>query len=144
MARAIRIDKISLAALAATLTHYVKGEAEAKVPVWRMISTSAEELESRARHWQSVIGDSSLVLQGLSTIGGGSLPGETLDTWLLALECNGTPEGVEGVVRRLREHNTPVVARIESDKVLLDPRTVLPEQEHTLLNAVKGALEGVP
>ena len=144
LARAVRIDKLSLAALAATLTHYVMGEAETKVPVWRMISASAEELETRARHWRSVIGDRALVLKGLSTIGGGSLPGETLDTWLLALECIGIPEGVEGVVRRLREHNPPVIARIESDKVLMDPRTVFPEQEHTLLYAVKGALEGAP
>jgi len=140
LARAVRIDKMSLAALAATLLHYVKGEVEQKVPVWRMISTSAGELEDRAYHWQTVIGNRAFVLRGLSTIGGGSLPGETLDTWLLGLECDSLPGGAEGVIRRLREHSTPVIARIEGDRVLLDPRTVFLEEEDNLLRAVEEAL----
>ena len=141
LARAVRIDKYSLAALTATLLHYVKGEAETKVPVWRMIGASASELENRAYHWQTTIGNRALVLRGLSTIGGGSLPGETLDTWLLALECEGLPGGPEGVVRRLRENSTPVIARIEGDRVLLDPRTVFMEEEDTLLRAGREALK---
>ena len=141
LARAVRIDKISLAALAATLLHYIKGEAEAKVPTWRMISTSSGELEDRAYHWQTAIGSRSLVLRGVSTVGGGSLPSETLDTWLLALECDGVPGGAEGVVKKLREFSTPVVSRIEGDKVVLDPRTVFLEEEDNLLRAVREALE---
>ena len=140
LARALRIDKLSLAALAATLLHYVKGEVESKVPVWRMISTTAGELEDRAYHWQTVVGNKSLVLRSLSTIGGGSLPGETLDTWLLALECDGVPGGALGVLKSLREHSTPVVARIEGNRVVLDPRTVFLEEEETLLRAVRDAL----
>ena len=141
LARAVRIDKMSLAALAATLLHYVKGEAQEKVPIWRMISTSDGELEERAYHWQTVIGGKAMVSKGLSTIGGGSLPGETLDTWLLALECDGLLGGAEGVVRRLREYSTPVITRIEGDRVLLDPRTVFLEEEDILLRAVREALE---
>ena len=141
LARAVRIDKMSLAGLAATLLHYVKGEAEAKVPVWRMISTSTGELEDRAYHWQTVVGNRALVMRGLSTIGGGSLPGETLDTWLLGLECEELPGGAGGVVRRLREYDTPVIARIEVDRVVLDPRTVFMEEEETLLRAVREVLE---
>ena len=141
LARAVRIDKLSLAALAATLLHYVKGEAEAKIPVWRMISTSAGELEDRAYHWQTVIGSRAVVLRGLSTIGGGSLPGETLDTWLLGLDCGGLSEGAVGVNKRLREYSTPVISRIEADKVLLDPRTVFLEEEDILLRAVRESLE---
>ena len=141
LARAVRIDKMSLSALAATLLHYLKGEAEGKVPIWRMISTSPGELEDRAYHWQTVTGSKSLVLRGSSTVGGGSLPGETLDTWLLALECDGIPGGAQGVVRRLREYSTPVIARIEADRVLLDPRTVFLEEEEILLRAVKEVLE---
>ena len=140
LARAVRIDKMSLAALAATLIHYIKGEAEATVPIWRMISTSSGELEDRAYHWQTVISGRSLVLRGQSTIGGGSLPGETLDTWLLALECNHLPGGPQGVVTRLREYATPVIARIENDRVVLDPRTVFLEEEDTLLRALGEAL----
>ena len=141
LARAVRIDKMSLAALVATLLHYVKGETEAKVPIWRMIGTSEGELEDRAYHWQTVIGTRSLVLRGLSTIGGGSLPGETLRTWLLALECDGLPGGAQGVVKRLRESSTPVLARIEGDRVLMDPRTVFLEEEDNLLRAIRESLE---
>ena len=142
LARAVRIDKMSLAALAATLIHYVKGEAEAKVPVWRMISTSAGELEDRAYHWQTVLGNRTLVFRGSSTIGGGSLPGQTLDTWLLALEGATLSEGVDGAVKRLREHSTPVLTRIDGNRVLLDPRTVFLEEEDTLFRAVQEMLDG--
>ena len=143
LARALRIDKVSLAALGATLLHYVKGEAGDKVPVWRIINTSAGELEDRAYHWQTIIGIRALVLRGLSTIGGGSLPGETLDTWVLALDCDGVPGGAEAVARRLREYSTPVVARIEGNRVVLDPRTVFLEEEDTLLRAAREVTEPV-
>ena len=142
LARAVRIDKMGLAAFGATLLHYVKGDVDTKVPVWRMISVSAAELEDRAYHWQTGIGGQSFVTRGLSTVGGGSLPGESLDTWLVALECEGLIGGSEGTLRRLREHSTPVIARIEGDRVLLDPRTVFLEEEDTLIRAVKEALEG--
>jgi L-seryl-tRNA(Ser) seleniumtransferase len=143
LARAVRIDKMNLAALFATLLHYLKGEAETKVPIWRMISTSAGELEDRAYHWQTAIGNRALVLRGLSTIGGGSLPGETIDTWLLALECGNLSGGAQGVISRLREYSTPVIARIQEDRVILDPRTVFLEEEDTLLRAAREALEPV-
>ena len=141
LARAVRIDKISLAALAATLLHYVKGEAETKIPLWRMMGTTAGELENRSYHWQTVLGERALVLRGRSPIGGGSLPGETLETWLLALECDGVPGGAEGMLQRLREHSTPVIARIEDDRVVVDPRSVFLEEEDTLLRAVREAME---
>ena len=141
LARAVRIDKMSLAALGATLIHYLKGEAETKLPIWRMISTSAGEIEDRAYHWQTAIGNRALVLRSSSTIGGGSLAGETLDTWALALECEKLPGGAQGVVNRLREYSTPVIARIEGDRVLLDPRTVFLEEEEILIHAMREALE---
>ena len=140
LARAVRIDKLNLAALTATLLHYIKGEAESKVPVWRMINTSSGELENRVYHWQTALTNRALVIKGLSAIGGGSLPGQTLDTWLLGLECDGLPGGAEGVVQRLRESSTPVVARISEDKVLLDPRTVFMEEEESLLRSVRESL----
>ena len=140
LARAVRIDKLSLAALTATLLHYLKGEALEKVPIWRMISASPEALEARASGWQAVAGGGSQVVQGLSTIGGGSLPGESLPTWLLSIGAEATLEGAQGLAARLREAETPVIARIEDDRVLLDPRTVLPSEEDDLLASLKSAL----
>jgi L-seryl-tRNA(Ser) seleniumtransferase len=141
LARAVRIDKVSLAALAATLLHYVKGEAETRIPLWRMIGTSSAELENRSYHWQTALGEGVLVLRGRSTIGGGSLPGETLETWLLALECGAVPGGADEVLKRLRESATPVIARIEDDRVVIDPRSVFLEEEDALLRALRDTLK---
>ena len=71
-------------------------------------------------------------------MGGGSLPGETLPSWVLSLDCQAL--GPEEVMRRLRESNTPVIARIEENRVLLDPRTVLPEEDVPLLDALRSAV----
>ena len=138
LARAVRIDKLSLASLTATLAHYLKGEAENEIPVWRMISTSESSLKTRAKLWQSALGCSSSIEKSRSAVGGGSLPGETLPTWVLSLDCRNV--GAEGVMRRLRESDTPVVARIDEDRVLLDPRTVLPEEDGPLLDALRSAV----
>ena len=140
LARAVRIDKLSLAALTATLLHYLKGESLEKIPIWRMISTPVNALEERARSWQKSVGDAAQVVQGLSAIGGGSLPGESIPTWLLSIGAQGTTEGAQGLAKRLRKADTPVIARIEDDRVLLDPRTVLPTEEDALLASLKSAL----
>ena len=141
LARAVRIDKLSLAALTTTLLHYLKGEAVEKVPVWKMLSTSTGELEARAKRWQKRIGTRGQVIRGFSTIGGGSLPGETLPTWLLTLTADGLPGGAQGLASRLREAELPVIARIDEDRVVIDPRTVLPNEEEALLESLKVALE---
>jgi L-seryl-tRNA(Ser) seleniumtransferase len=141
LARAVRIDKLSLAALTTTLLHYIRGEALDKIPVWRMVSMSIEELEATAYRWQKDVGDMGQVIRGLSTIGGGSLPGETLPTRLLAMTADGLPGGVKGLVSRLREAEMPVIARIEEDRVVIDPRTVLPGEEDALVASLKVALE---
>ena len=138
LARAVRIDKSSLASLTATLVHYLKGEAEKKIPVWRMISTTEAALKKRAKSWQTSLECLSSVEKSRSAIGGGSLPGETLPSWVLSLDCQRI--GAEEVMRRLRESSTPVIARIEESHVLLDPRTVLPEEDAPLLNALSSAL----
>ena len=140
LARAVRIDKMSLASLTATLVHYLKGEAEKEIPVWRMISATALALKKRAKSWQSALEWPSTVDKSRSTVGGGSLPGETLPSWVLSMDCGET--GVVQVMRRLRESRTPVVARVEDDRGLLDPRTVLPEEDATLLEALRYALAG--
>jgi len=128
LARAVRADKLCLAALAATLLHYLKDEAEREIPIWRMISASPTQVKARAEHWASELGLGE-VLASESTIGGGSLPGESLPTWVLAL----TVKSSDKFLKKLRQAQPPVIARTENDRILLDPRTVLPEQEGALL-----------
>lgn len=139
LARAVRIDKYCLAGLGATLRHYVEGEAETAVPVWRMMGRQPDDLEATARRWAEALrarGISAEVRPGLSTVGGGSLPEETLPTFLVALAYD-TPDQLMG---RLRQGTPPVVARIDADRVALDPRTVFAEQETALLAAVEAAV----
>lgn len=135
LARALRADKLCLAGLQATLMHYLRDEATEQIPVWRMIATPVEELDRRARRWRRALARAGIraeVVDGRSTVGGGSLPGETLPTRLLALPL---PDP-QRVAEALRRHDPPVVARVEEDRLVLDPRTVLPEEERALLQAL--------
>jgi L-seryl-tRNA(Ser) seleniumtransferase len=140
LARAVRIDKLSLAALTATLVHYLKGEATEKVPVWAMIASTRDELQKRAEQWALTLGPRGSVIEGESTVGGGSLPGETFPTWLLALSVDGMPGGATELARRLRQGTPSVVARVQDETVMLDPRTVSLAEEADLLKAVGAAL----
>lgn len=135
LARAIRADKIALAALSATLLHYLKDEALRQVPVVRMMAMTAEEIRERALRWSNELGQGQ-VIAGRSTVGGGSLPGETLPTYLLAL----SPRSPNRFLARLRQAQPPVIARLDEDRVLLDPRTVLPEQDEILLGILRGII----
>jgi len=137
LARAVRIDKIRIAALAATLLHYLKREALSKIPVWRMISMPVAEIDRRAKGWAEAVGKPAYVLDGESMVGGGSLPEGTLPTRLLAIKGMGK---AKWLAQRLRCQNPPVIARIERDTLLLDPRTVLPEEDSGLLKALSSAL----
>ena len=81
LARAVRIDKLDLAALTATLIPYLTGDFESEIPIWRMISASLESLDTRAKSWAKNIGISNIeILDGQTAVGGGSLPGQMLDT----------------------------------------------------------------
>jgi L-seryl-tRNA(Ser) seleniumtransferase len=140
LTRALRVDKTTLAGLQATLRHYLLGEATDKVPVWRMISQDEATLQRRARTWVrrlKGLGVQASVVPGRSTVGGGSLPGETLPTQLVALDA----ASPDAVATQLRSGGSPVIARIEEDRLVLDPRTVLPEQEAALYQAVTNAIQ---
>ncbi len=141
LARAVRADKMALAALSATLLHYLKDEAPEKVPVWRMISTAPEMLAARVEGWIAALGRGRAV-EGRSTVGGGSLPGETLPTTLLALDVLHP----DRFLARLRRCNPPLIGRIQEGAAVFDPRTVLPEQEGAFLvgleNVLRTAEEG--
>jgi L-seryl-tRNA(Ser) seleniumtransferase len=139
LARALRVEKVTLAALSATLLPYVNGTAESDLPVWRMISMSPETAKERAGTWLDAIRGAGrlAVRESRSTIGGGSLPDETLPTFVLAVTA---PVAAEEFLSRLRSASPPVMGRIEADQVLLDPRTVLPEEDSSLVEAVRHAL----
>lgn len=136
LARALRADKLCLAALSATLDHYRKGEAVQHIPVWRMIARSLDELRQTAERWAHAVGGT--LVKGESTVGGGSLPGATLPTALLALKV----ANPDAFASRLREADTPIIARIADGRVVFDPRTVLVEQETSLLTSIISIMRG--
>jgi L-seryl-tRNA(Ser) seleniumtransferase len=144
LARALRIDKIRLAGLAATLVHYLKGEALGKIPVWRMISMPVDEVGRRAMLWAQALGDLAKVIEGETMIGGGSLPGSTLSTRLVAVgDKEGRRNLAQLLARGLRHNEPPVIGRINGDVLLLDPRTVLPEKDEAVLSALSNAVAGL-
>jgi L-seryl-tRNA(Ser) seleniumtransferase len=149
LTRAIRPDKATLAALGATLVQYAVGQPEQVVPVWRMISAGCDEIEQRAQDviaaldepradGTSDLGAGWTTGDGRSAVGGGSLPGETLPTRLLVGPLGLDPEAFSAELRR---RQPAVVARIEHDRLVLDLRTVLPEEDSTLATALRGALQ---
>lgn len=136
LARAVRADKTCLAGISMTLMHYLKGEAASKIPVWQMIAMPASECEARAYQWRERLGAGD-VIAGQSTVGGGSLPEELLPTCLLGLQIKNPNQ----FLSNLRRGDMPIVARIVDDRVVFDPRTVLPEQEEPFLRGVKAAFD---
>jgi L-seryl-tRNA(Ser) seleniumtransferase len=139
LARALRIDKIGLAGLTATLIHYLKDEAVASIPVWRMLAIPLKDLEKRARLWAHALGSLARIIEGESMIGGGSLPGGTLPTRLLALggqDKKKNKDIAQAVAQWLRCQEPPIVGRISGNLLLLDPRSVLPEEDETVLKTL--------
>jgi L-seryl-tRNA(Ser) seleniumtransferase len=139
--RALRVDKVTLAGLSATLAHYERGEATARVPVWRAIAQPAETLRERAQGWLAALGEAGRrceIREGRSAVGGGSLPEVTLPTFVLALP----PGDPDALAARLRAQDPPIVARIEEDRVVLDPRTVMPYEDEAVVRGVRHAIGG--
>ena len=138
LARAVRIDKIRLAGLVTTLIHYLKGEALTKVPIWRMISAPLEEINQRARQWTQPLQDRAQVIAGETMIGGGSLPGGTLPTRVVAIGGEGKRYRnlAQELSQKLRSREIPIVGRISDRVLLLDPRSVLPEEDEMVLQAL--------
>jgi len=130
--RALRVDKLTYAALEATLLAYIKHDYSA-VPVLRMLELSREEITRRAQALKSKLGSSQLraeLIDGESLIGGGAAPSSTLPTTLLALTSYTL--SADELAARLRRADPPVIARVEEGRVLLDFRTVFPEQDEAL------------
>jgi L-seryl-tRNA(Ser) seleniumtransferase len=149
LARALRVDKATLAGLEATLLAYVHGRAVEEIPVWRMIAAASDTVRARAERLAAEIrsadesrarntGLAITVVGCDSAIGGGSLPGETLPSHAVALD---TPQP-HVLAQSLRRGPSPVIGRIVGNRLLLDVRTVLEEQEAALVAAVRAALHG--
>jgi len=137
--RALRPDKLTIAALLATLEIYRDGNAEEELPVWRMIAAPPRSLAARARGVAAKLtaaGISADVMEVRSTVGGGSLPEETQPSFAVAIGGASATR----IAQALRFADPPVVARIVEEHVALDLRSVLPEDDEVLARAVIGAL----
>lgn len=140
--RAFRVDKLTYAALEATLLEYAAGRARTTVPVAAMLAATAEEIAARAERvvarLSGVPGVMASLAAGASAVGGGSAPGATVPTVLAAIEVDGC--GPDALEARLRALDPPVVARIEAGRLVLDLRTVLPSQDALLARLLIEAL----
>jgi L-seryl-tRNA(Ser) seleniumtransferase len=123
LARAVRADKICLAGLTATLLHYLRDEAEREIPIWKMMSLTLDQLKVRVETWRERLGRGE-VIKSESTVGGGSLPDECISTFVLALQV----KSPDKFLKRLRACRPAIIARVEDDKILFDPRTVLHDE----------------
>jgi len=121
IARTVRADKLTLAALEATLALYRDPEtARREIPVLRMLTEDKDGLKRRAEALQDGV-KNTVVIEGESEVGGGSFPGAKLPTWLVSLSD-------ERCAARLRTNHPPIIARVADGRTLLDPRTILPHQ----------------
>ncbi len=137
--RALRPDKLTIAALLATLETYRDGVAEKELPVWRMIAASPRAIATRARALAAVLASAGIPAETIevrSTVGGGSLPEETQPSFAVAIGGASATR----LAQALRSADPPVVARIVEERVALDLRSVLPEDDEVLARAVTGAL----
>ena len=138
LARAMRPDKVTLAAVAATLALYRAGRAETEIPVWQMIAAGTEDLRARASALARVVGDRAEVVATEATVGGGSLPGETLSSFGVAL----SGRSADRTLKALRRGSPSVIGRIAGGRVILDLRTVDPSLDKDLGAAIVAALVG--
>jgi L-seryl-tRNA(Ser) seleniumtransferase len=144
LARAVRPDKVTLAALAATLGLYRAGRATTRIPVWRMIATTPDELRVRATRIRDALPPATRgrveVGAMTSTVGGGSLPGDTLASTGLVVRGR----GAAALASRLRAGEPSVVGRVEDGAVHLDLRTIDPSEDGDVVSALERALGGAP
>jgi len=111
-------------------------EAEEEIPVWQMLSASTTHLKKKVKTWQNQVGIGEVV-PGISMIGGGSLPGESLPTFLFSLPV----DKPNNLLEQLRQLPVPIVARIENGRVVFDPRTILASQESVFVAEIKSVIK---
>ncbi|MFT4625323.1 MAG: L-seryl-tRNA(Ser) seleniumtransferase, partial [Myxococcota bacterium] len=140
MYRALRVDKVILGAVERTLADHVSGRV---TPVDQMLHMSVADLERRAEELAAALDDVGVVgqvVEDVGYVGGGALPGQGLESRVVRVAC----DSVGAVAHRLRMGDPPVVARVTEGTLVLDPRTVAPDQVHTLAQRVAGALSSAP
>ena len=143
--RALRVDKLTIAALEATLRAYQRGALD-EIPTLRMIRTPAAEIAQRAQSFverlrPALPADATAeIIKGNSVIGGGSTPDQSLPTFLVAITSR--RHNAAAIEARLREPKSgpPVIARVERNRLILDLRTVQPNEEFELASAISAAL----
>jgi L-seryl-tRNA(Ser) seleniumtransferase len=137
--RALRVDKMTYAALEATLGEYAAGREALTVPVQRMLMMNAAEVRQRADLFASALNTeadwNTEVIAGVSAVGGGSAPGVELPTWLVSVARQGTT--ADHLANRLRQLTPPIIARVQNDRIVLDLRTVFPEQDALLIQLIR-------
>ena len=134
--RALRVDKLTYAALEGTMVAYVKQDYEA-IPAIRMMRVSTEELRSRAEAIREKVAGAQLsaeIVESESVIGGGAAPTAKLPTQALAITSQ--TMNADEITEQLRRNDPPIVARVEDNRVLLDLRTVFPEQDEQVAQAL--------
>src|SRR5262249_2920702 len=134
-----RVDKLAYAALEATLLAYARGDHES-IPLLRMLRRSKEELQARAERVAADAQSAGLsieLIDGESLVGGGAAPSAVLPTCLLAVTCDGL--SASELSSRLRSGEPPVITRVEEGRVLLDLRTVFPQEDVAVAEALRRA-----
>jgi L-seryl-tRNA(Ser) seleniumtransferase len=139
--RAVRVDKMTLAALEKTLMMYLQGHRD-RLPLWEMASAPVEELEARARGLITRLATTQAsrvkAVTCRSVMGGGSLPGAEIDSWGVTLTH--PSRSAAEIERNLRHGAPPIIARIEDDNVVLDLRTVSPQEDEEILQRLEKVL----
>lgn len=135
--RALRVDKLIISGLENVILTYLKKEAPQKIPVWQMISIPLKDLRKRALEIQKELKKLNVKLiinESKSTVGGGSLPGETLPTIVISVDSKISPH-IQA--KKFRDQSPPIIGRVEKDKFILDLRTIFPHQDEEVLQSVK-------
>ncbi len=144
LARAVRADKTALAGIAATLRHYLREDFTESVPIWRMISAQPVDLERRCQSWIAQLSEiDAEVTSSQATVGGGSLPGEILESRAVvisqtALAAYGLT--LDEFASRLRNGQPALVPHVEGGRLFIDARTVLPDQDPAVVEAIRASL----
>jgi len=131
--RTLRLDKLVISGLEKVLVQYLKGEVTQNIPIWRMVSTSLEELKGRAKVILERVTNPKLRLkigEGRSSTGGGSLPGATIPSVVIVLDSDSSPDEIAS---RMRHFKPPLLGRIESDRLVLDLRTILHNEDEIVI-----------
>lgn len=135
--RALRVDKLTIAALGETLQAHASADRRAEIPLYRMLAASAEDLRARGDSYAAALPERVQLVKTLSFVGGGALPENSLESVAVAVRA---PQGADEIARTLRRGDPAIVGRIDEGAFLLDLRSILPEQDAVVIAALQRAL----